>query len=94
MENKRLTFRVTVCLGWGDGGDVDVRVSVTPDEFELLKECYREGIEIEDCTGLKRLYDTICEYAEDEDIACGCDEDHSDASYMVHFPKEIIEAKE
>lgn len=94
MENKRLTFRVTVCLGWGDGGDVDVTVSVTPKQFELLKECYREGEDFDRRPGLKRLYKTICSYARDEDIAYGCDEDHSDASYMVHFPKEIIEAEE
>ena len=43
-----LDFPVTVCLGRGDGGNVEVTVEVTDEEFELLKQCCREDGEISD----------------------------------------------
>lgn len=50
---KSLEFLVTICLGGGDGGDVCVDVDVTDEEFELLKECCREGSDIEGYDGLE-----------------------------------------
>lgn len=92
-----LEFSVTICLGYGDGGDVEVAVDVTDAEFALLVQCYQDMYEIDSYDGLEDLYKRIIEEAKGEDEACSIDvedydPDYDDASYIVSFPDEVIEA--
>ncbi len=95
-----LDFIVTLCLGGGDGGDVEVTVNVTDEEYELLRQCCREGIEIEDCEGLEDLCDRIKEAAADENESCmeflDSDEeiDYDSISYIIGMPSEISDSAE
>lgn len=92
----KLDFLVTICLGHGDGGDVEVTVDVTKKEFNLLVQCYQDMDEIDSYDGLESLYKRIVKEAVGEDEACSMDTedydpDYDDASYIVSFPDEVIE---
>ena len=92
----KLDFLVTICLGYGDGGDVEVTVDVTKKEFALLVQCYRDMDEIDSYEGLESLYKRIIKEAVGEDEFCSqnvedYDPDYDDASYIVSFPDEVIE---
>lgn len=94
---RTLEFTVTICLGHGDGGDICVDVEVTNKEYKLLKECCREGEEIESFEGLEDLYKRVIAEARDESESCDpedCDIDYDDADYGVEIPYEIYEAVE
>ncbi len=95
--SKKLEFTVAICLGHGDGGDICVDIEVTNKEYKLLKECCREGEEIESFEGLEDLYERIVaearsesEFFDPED----CDIDYDNASYGVEMPDEIYDAVE
>ena len=95
--SRMLEFTVTICLGGGDGGDVCVDVEVTNKEYKLLKECCREGEEIESFDGLEELYKRVVAEARGESEFCDPDDsdiDYDDASYIVEMPYEIYEAVE
>jgi hypothetical protein len=94
---KKLEFTVTICLGHGDGGDICVAVDVTNKEYKLLKECCREGEEIESFDGLEELYNRIVAEARSEsefNDPDDCDIDYDDADYVVEIPDEIFDAVE
>lgn len=88
-----LEFWVTICLGHGDGGDVVVTMDVTAEEYELLKQCYRDDEEIEGYEGLEDLYERVVAAAKDESECCELDDcediDYDDASYTVVIPDKI-----
>ena len=88
-----LKFTVSVCLGWGDGGDVVVSEHVTDKEFERLKKCYADDADFGNYPGLKRLYKRICRDAIDESISYDMEgtADHSNASCIVYMPDEVEE---
>ena len=70
-----LEFLVTICLGYGDGGDVEITETVTEEEFELLKQCCREDDEISEFEGLEDLYERVCRAALEESGYCGPEDD-------------------
>ena len=86
-----LKFRVSVCLGRGDGGDVVVSENVTEKELELLKKCRESNDEICGYPGLEDLYDNICSSAIDEARSYDYENDalYDDASCLVSFPDGI-----
>ena len=57
-----VSFTVTVCLGGGDGGDVQVAVNASEAEYALLRE---NGGDPE-CEGLEDLTERILEAAQSE----------------------------
>ena len=100
-EAKRyLKFRVTICLGYGDGGDVRVKVGVTEKEYERLKQCCRDEEDSHDRWGLKGLCRRIEREARYENENCmsdfGCGEkiNYQYASYLISIPHEIYEEVE
>ena len=93
-------FTVTLCCGHGDGGDICITVEVTDEEYELMKQCWRDGEDICDCMELEDLVERIEAEAKGEDSACSVglrddeDEDddydiYDDISCMVSMPDEI-----
>ncbi len=102
MDGKTysLEFTVTMCLGYGDGGDVCVTVDVTEKEYELLKQCCRDEIDIYDCGELEDLCSRIEAEARSENdfimSGLGDDEemDYDSISYMIDIPDEIYESVE
>ena len=93
--SRTLEFTVTICLGREAYGDICVEVEVPKKEYRLLKECYREGEEIESFEGLEDLYERIVAEARAESESSApdnCDIDYDDADYGVEIPDEISEA--
>lgn len=95
-EAEEYWFPVTACLGRGDGGEISVSVPVTDDEYEALKDCYREDEEIEQNESLAGLIRRIeraafikCENINDS--YGDTEEDYSSASFMIGFPDEVVE---
>ena len=96
---REVEFTVTLCCGHGDGGDVCVKVDVTDEEYELMKQCCREDEEIDGYDGLEDLIERVEAEAKGEDSACSVglqddeDEDdynmYDDISCMVWMPSEI-----
>lgn len=64
--DRTIEFDVTIWLGGGDGGNVCVSISVSDEEYELLKKCYLEDCEPCDCEGLEDLCNRVEEVAIDE----------------------------
>ncbi len=93
--DREMEFHVTVCLGGGDGGDVCVSVSVSDEEYELLKKCCLEDCEPCDCEGLEDLCSRVEEAAIDEAESIGAefaqDVDCDSASCFFGVPDEISE---
>ena len=92
-----MEFWVTICLGYGDGGDVCIEEPVSEEERELLMECCREDMDMCDCEGLEDLCERIENAARDESECCGPEDDetdYDDASYMIAIPDEICDAVE
>lgn len=91
--NYLIEFPVTVCMGYGDGGDVLVDVPVTSEEFIELLNCYREDSEISDCENLESLVSRIESATADEAEALAEEFDdkldRSEASYIIAFPEDI-----
>ena len=89
-----IPFRVTLCLGRGDGGDVEVSTNVTAEEYEDLKA--NEG-EVYNGTP---LYYRIIEDAKTENEYClrsmGSDEkiDYDSISYLIECLDEDVYAEE
>lgn len=95
--SRTLEFTVTICLGREAYGDICVEVEVSNKEYRLLKECCREGEEIESYDGLEDLYERIIAEARAESESCApddCDIDYDEADYGVEIPDEIAEAVE
>ena len=94
--DHELDFLVTICLGYGDGGDVIVTTEVSEEEYELLKQCCLEDSEIEEFEGLEALYERVVEAAKDESECCEPDDEedieYDDAYYTVAIPDEIYDA--
>ncbi len=98
MEERKiyLEFDVTVCLGGGDGGDVSVSVAVTEEEYELLKQCCREGDDLDCYESLEDLCSRVRDAAENENEYCmdnysDSDEeiDYGTVSFMISMPRRI-----
>lgn len=86
-----LKFRVSVCLGGGDGGDVVVSECVTEKQLEKLKICRENDYDFGDYPGLKRLYSSICRSAIEEARSYDYENDalYDNASCIVYFPDGI-----
>lgn len=88
-------FPVTVCLGGGDGGEICVKMEITDEEYELLKQCCRDGCDIESCPELEDLCNRITEESGDEterrmdECDSGEDIDYDSTYYIIEMPEEI-----
>lgn len=92
-KTAELEFPVRVCLGHGDGGEIAVKLPVGEKEYSLLKDCCREGEEIESFPGLEALYQRIMEAAAEECEDCDGDEDidYELAEFIVDMPQTVWE---
>lgn len=91
-KTMELDFIVTICLGNGRNGDIEVSAHVSKEEFGLLVNCYNDGEDIVDYEGLEDLYGRILSAAKDEiEFFNGEDFDYCDASFWIEFPDEVCE---
>ena len=93
-----MKFVVTECLGYGDGGDIEVEVDVTEEEIEEMKQLVRDNEE-EFFDSIEGLYERIKQACRDEDPIWEDDEDseeedYDDTYYRVEIPQEIYDAVE
>ena len=87
-----LDFIVTICLGDGRNGDIEVSTDVSKKEFALLVDCYNDGEDIESCEGLEDLYGRIVSAAKDEiEFFNGEDFDYDDITFAIELPDEVCE---
>lgn len=86
-----LKFRVSVCLGGGDGGDVIVSEHVTEKQLEKLKICKENDYDFGNYYGLKMLYSSICRSAIEEAKSYDYENAklYSGATCIVSFPDGI-----
>jgi hypothetical protein len=86
-----LKFKVAVCLGGGDGGDVIVSEYVTEKQLERLKICKENDSDFGSYPGLKRLYSSICRSAIEEAQSYDYENAalYANASCIVSFPDGI-----
>ena len=87
-----LDFIVTICLGDGRNGDIEVSADVSEEEYALLVDCYNDGEDIENCDGLEDLYSRIVSAAKDEiEFFNGEDFDYDDVTFFIDLPDEVCE---
>ena len=93
-----LSFRVTLCLGRGDGGDVMVRIWVTDDMYEKLLQLCREGMadSLDNFEEFEALCDEIRENAASMNEFYNDDEEeinYDEISYIIYMADEIVKAE-
>jgi hypothetical protein len=94
-KDRSLSFTVTMCLGYGDGFDVYVCADVSDEEYELIKKCYEEGLELNDCEGLEALVSRIEADARDEadsilyETESDEEIDFENVQCLIQYPDEI-----
>ncbi len=93
-----MEFYVTVYRGRRNVGSAFVDVIVDDLEYELLKQCYREGLGIDECGGLEGVYLEITEQAREEIerelIFREWNDDDGEPFFDIELPDEIADAVE
>ena len=92
-----MEFYVTVYRGRRNVGSAFVDVKVDDLGYELLKQCCREGLGIDECGGLETVYLEITEQARAEiekEPAFREEDDDGELVFEIELPDEIADAVE
>ncbi len=92
-----MEFYVTVYWGRRNVGSTFVDVAVDDPEYELLMQCCRENIGIDECRSLETVYLEITEQARAEikkEPAFREEDDDGELVFEIELPDEIADAVE